>query len=341
MMGCPEPEPVSDDGPSQDSGADLASVMDTTSEYPESGYPESTDAGVADSGMVDGDASTDTLMGWNCAALPSVPLALGSWDGAIAYQDVAFDDQGDLIGGDDFQVYRTQQNAEPQTISDKSLSPKGLEVLDNGDILVAGIWQNELYRVDAAGFVEVVLGLQSPNALDRGPDGEVYLTEWSGGTIRRVDPYTGANEVLLSGLTLPNGLTLSLEGDAVFFNTAFTGDVYRLELLPDGAPGDVLQLFSGLGSGQLDGMDVDACGNVYVVDNEGAIFRFAPDGSALITLHETDGFHPTSLAWGRGLGGWGDTSLYLAGAWTDGTLSVPEVEIGVAGKEWAWSQGLP
>ncbi len=297
--------------------------------------------------VVDTDPPDDTALepwvpSWDCAALPDAPLSITTVPDPVAQEDIAFDADGNLIGGDEWRVYRSPRKGPAELITPQQLSPSGIEVLGTGDIVVNGMWKNEVYRIDGAGAVHTILsGVLSPNGLELGPDGEIYITEWNGAKVRRVDPYTGESEVLADGYSLPNGLTLSLDAQHLYFNTYFGGRIYRLELLPDGSPGAIEELLSGVGSGGLDGMGVDACGNVYVADNAGALFRFAPDGSNLTTILQSADFPLATLQWGSGTGGWSDTAVYFPDWAGRASNGVQEVELGVGGKHQLWAKQPP
>ncbi len=63
--------------------------------------------------------------------------------------------------------------------------------------------------------------------------------------------------------------------------------------------------------GGLDGMTVDACGNVYVTEYiEGVIWRFSPEGvrEKVTTLPS---FWIPNMHWGTGIGGWEEDTLYV------------------------------
>jgi sugar lactone lactonase YvrE len=64
--------------------------------------------------------------------------------------------------------------------------------------------------------------------------------------------------------------------------------------------------------GSLDGLEIDACGYVYVTEYlVGTVWRFTPDGSQAEELFSPDSTWIPNLHFGEGLGGWDDHSLYV------------------------------
>jgi len=82
----------------------------------------------------------------------------------------------------------------------------------------------------------------------------------------------------------------------------------------------------------LDGLTVDACGNLYVPNYEtSAVYRIAPDGVVGLYLEQTLEQYGHGLEWGSGVGGWREDALYLPQPYDDAT--VVEVVVGVPGAE--------
>jgi sugar lactone lactonase YvrE len=87
--------------------------------------------------------------------------------------------------------------------------------------------------------------------------------------------------------------------------------------------------FQGL-SGGLDGLEVDACGNVYVTEFvKGLVYRISSDGSNVEEAAELPSTWIPNLHWGRGLGGFEKEILYVSDR-DDGRLFA--ISAGVASK---------
>ena len=89
-------------------------------------------------------------------------------------------------------------------------------------------------------------------------------------------------------------------------------------------------LAEGIGSGALDGMGVDACGNVYVAEYTNAVlWRIRPDGTKepMVDLHQYTDWIP-NMNWGTGEG-WQKDVLYVSDRNVDEVFAV---KLGVPGK---------
>jgi gluconolactonase len=163
-----------------------------------------------------------------------------------------------------------------------------------------------------------------PNDVCVGMDGAVYLTD-SGATVAqmeavqasaafydldidgrvyRVDPHTGACEVLDRGLRFANGIAIGPEG-ALYVSETLTGNVY----VYDPARGGERRLFANvmlrppIEHGRVagpDGMAFDADGRLYVACLvQGDITVLEPDG-ALHARIQLPGDFPTNVAFAAG-----------------------------------------
>lgn len=64
--------------------------------------------------------------------------------------------------------------------------------------------------------------------------------------------------------------------------------------------------------GGLDGLNVDACGYVYVTEfTKGVVWRFAPDGGDAELVMDPDTDWIPNMHFGRGVGGWEEQTLYF------------------------------
>lgn len=145
---------------------------------------------------------------------------------------------------------------ELRTVATGLRFPEGPVVTDDGSLLVVEIERGTLSRVAADGAVSVVADCGGgPNGAAIGPDGWVWITNnggcfefvdlggvllpggvppsWSGGSIQRVDPRTGAVEVVYDScdgrpLRAPNDLVM--DGHGGFW---FTDHGVRLERSSD------------------------------------------------------------------------------------------------------------
>jgi sugar lactone lactonase YvrE len=88
-------------------------------------------------------------------------------------------------------------------------------------------------------------------------------------------------------------------------------------------------------TGGLDGLNVDACDNVYVTEYVlGNIYRFDSDGGNQQVVAETGSFWIPNMHWGSGIGGWKKDVLYVMDRESFGVFAL---EIGVPGGPLAYT----
>ena len=87
--------------------------------------------------------------------------------------------------------------------------------------------------------------------------------------------------------------------------------------------------FAGMYGG-LDGLDVDACGNVYVTEYiTGLVYRVPPEGGVAEEILSLESQWIPNLHWGSGVGGWSKDLLYVMDRDDD---SVHAVDVGIHGR---------
>jgi sugar lactone lactonase YvrE len=197
---------------------------------------------------------------------------------------------------------------------------------------------SSLVRMDMDNFSKETLisGFNEPNGVVVALDGMVYM---GGGARRidRVDPDTGVSETIYSGGETIDGIGFSPDYRTLYFLHE-KGTVYQMPIAEDGTVGTATVLTTissgtvGPGGG-LDGLTVDECGNLYVVEMSGNLWRVTPGGQkekAITITGSTMGPLLNAVNFGSGAGGWKADALYLISM---GKGEVYEVEIGVRGTE--------
>ncbi len=273
----------------------------------------------------------------DCDNIPAGPFSLTEVGGnAIASEDLAFDNAGNLVGSNDSSIFKSPRVGMRTTFVPSLNFRAGMRYASNGDLLVNNDSNGSLVRVLPNGDKTPILsGLSYPNGMEAGIDGYIYITEHDAMRVRRVHPETGEFTIISNGeITNPNGLTFNEDYTALYIG-AFSGvgTIYKLPIGPDGTPGELEPWATDVGTGYLDGMGVDACGNVYVADyGASIIYRITPDGQTKTPFITSEVYMP-NMQWGSGMGGWNPEAVYIPDGWEH---KVYEVVIGVPSKQKAF-----
>jgi sugar lactone lactonase YvrE len=274
----------------------------------------------------------------DCSALPQPPYK-GRRITAAASEDLAFDQHGYLIGSDMHHIWKSTHQGERTIFVPNIPFRAGLRALPSGAFVIADNTNGAIVRIEPDGTrYEVLTGLSYPNGIEVGPDGMVYFTEHGARRVWRLDPYTKEAEVISElSITNPNGLTFEPGYGALLIGGfSGVGAIYRLPIDKSGHAGTLEVWAKDIGTGYLDGMGVDVCGNVYIADYMDAkILRLPPDGSSYETIidgYELQGANPymPNFQWGSGLGGWDPGKLYIPEGNTG--QAVYEVDLGIPSK---------
>ena len=275
---------------------------------------------------------------YDCDALPGGPFTYGIVYGPRATEDLAFDDQGHVIGADNGNLMKSTYSGDFSIFAPNAGGfIAGLRALPTGAVVYADVSSGTLFRVDETGSkTPIASGLLYANGIEVGLDGLVYVAEQEGGRVRRIDPYSGEFEMVAEGLYAPNGVTFSPDYSTLYIGSFGGGTIHALPFDEDGNPGQAEVLVENLGNHMLDGMGVDACGNIYICEYLAArVWRISPDGvekEALLDFSQDTDWIP-NMQWGSGVGGWVTDHLYVL----DITAArMYEVPLGVPGKPRAY-----
>jgi len=312
------------------------------------GFNGGGDADADTDGDTDGDTDADTD---SCADIPNGPFELQEVQG-LASEDLAFDGDGNLVGSDDNAIYKSAYGDGPSIFVPDIQFRAGMRYSSDGDLVIcnnSGGYEggaDELTRIDPEGVRHTIIsGLSYPNGITADRNGFVYFTEQSANAVRRVDPLSGDFSYMVDpgGIAAPNGISFAADYQTLYVS-GFSGEgiIYQMSIDTEtGDHGDLEVFATGVGSGTLDGIAVDACGNVYVCD-----YATSEDGSTLIYRVSSDGervrlvIDPSDMGgygfvylpnmdWGSGIGGWDANKLYIP---EGSTHRVFEVDIGVPSK---------
>ncbi len=316
-----------------------ASADETTTAVATSSGSEGSGSGTSStSGEVDTSSTGDTSAGTtgeplDCDALPQGPLPYTIKDGPRTSEDLAFDDLGNIVGAQEGNLFLSPFDDDPSLwVPGAGGFIAGLRATSTGMIVYADVSSATLFRIDGGVKEPILGGLEYPNGMDVDLDGFVYVAEQSASRVRRVDPMTGEFTIVAEGLVNANGVSFSPDYQTLYVGSFGGGTITAVHLNPDMTT-DSVELFRGdIGGGALDGMAVDACGNVYVCEfGPATVWRISPDGASiapLVELGADTGWIP-NLQWGSGIGGWDRETLYVVDFSADRLF---EVQVGVPDK---------
>lgn len=232
-------------------------------------------------------------------------------------EDFVFDDMGGLVTSVDWAGGTYSWVDDVWELVGPILSDElaGLDYALNGDLIIADEGNGALLAMKPNGGVETLVGsILSPNSLAVRYTGQVFSTEFD--AILRVDPDTGEWTEIASfpGEDL-DGLVFDPSGQTLYFNFDESGEVYKMTLDADGHEVETDRITTidlDIGSNELNGMTMDACGNLYILRTDGRISRHTADGDKERNWYTVEGeVYTTGLHFGSGLGQWQKDHLYV------------------------------
>lgn len=268
-----------------------------------------------------------------CASLPTgplTPLSLGRrFDGS---EDFAFDGRGGMVGKRGNDLVRVNASGQvTKVVASLPGQTLGLRYQPDGSLIAAMVSANKLVRVGADGRVsDMVTGLNGPNGLFVEPGATLWFTEGGGNAVVRRLP-DGTRRAFAAGTAVAegaNGVTVDLSRQRLYYTEYDRGHIHRVDLTAASPTAVSVWRLPGAG---LDGMTLDVCGNLYVVDQKNARLyrvRTRPDGSAAAAPELLASF-PINVANPQfGLGdAFSAQTLYVSG--NPGTIYA--VSVGIAG----------
>lgn len=288
------------------SGASSTSTGTTTTS-------STTTASGSTTSTTSGSGSSTSSGGDLCANLPAGPLTpVEVTDKFNGSEDFTFDDAGGMVSRDGQAVIRIDAANMTTMLGTLPQSSFGLRYGSTKDLFIALPNQGKIVKLAAMGgaITDFVTGLAGPNGVYPDLDGNLWVTEFSGGRVVKVDAQ-GQKTTIVSNVNSPNGVVLDTTRNLLFYTAYNDGEVYRI------APtGGMQTLVGSVNNAALDGLVLDACGNVYAVDQGNSrIYRFNLDaGGVLVGQPELIADLPTNVANAQfGQTGFDANTLYATG----------------------------
>ncbi len=291
------------------------------------GLPEHRRAAVQSDPDIDTSYDDELKESFDCLSIPDEPISITELDAPRGYHDLAFDDEGFVVGWDGFSLVRVSRDDEVQLFSPGFASAEGMAWLPDGSLVVA-TFDEGLVVISPNGAKTTLASDIMAYGVTVGPDGLIYTADNS--RLYRVDPATGDKEVLVSSMDYaPRGVNFDPDFTLMYITSLGRSDVYVVPLDDDmNLLGDPMVFVTIPGSGFQDGLGVDICGNLYVPDyDSSSLYRISPEAEVKKLVQWEFEFYGHGLRWGSGIGGFDDHALYLPQPYDDNT--VVEVDIGV------------
>jgi hypothetical protein len=306
-----------------------------TSTGPLPGTSGSSDTAMADStGTSTGpmETETDSGAGVDCDAILPGPLAVETVFVAgtvfAGTEDIAFDGQGNMAGKNGGEVRLVAPDGRVTASLPDPGPAYGLRYRASGQLLAAKYQIGEIRIIDDGSALVTMAG--GVNGLWPDLEGNVWFTNFS--SVRRINADDSVDVVVTGAeANTANGVILDPDRSLLYYTNYGQGTVRAVPIAGDGTAGAAV-LVASIPGAAPDGLNLDACGNLYVVDQgNAALYRVwldeagGPIGAPELLVEQ----FPSNVAnavWGQGPG-WEPTSLYAAGV----PGGIHRVEIGVPG----------
>ncbi|MES2644598.1 MAG: hypothetical protein V4850_34240 [Myxococcota bacterium] len=260
---------------------------------------------------------------------------------ARGYHGLAFDgSDGTVLGFDGSSLIRSTYDGARSVFLPGLSGIQQMDWLPDGDLVLGDSTNSRLLRVTSSGgsstlsaSVGYVYGVVT------GPDGNVYVA--NGTAVLRVDAETGETTTLVtaSGWSA-HSLNFNLDSTVMYIGSIGSGGiVYYVTLDEDlNATSEPMVYASGVGGGYHDGLEVDACGNLYVADySTRGFYRVELDGTVTSFSDIVSELYGHGAVWGNGVGGWRDDAIYQPQPYNGNTVREIVIGFGSGDKVRTWN----
>lgn len=304
-------------GPPTTGGPDSTGASATTGDEPATTGTSDESGGSGETNETGSTGTTGEAI--DCEAIsagPFAPTLLVS--GFTGSEDLAFDGQGGLVLKRGGQLVRVQADLSETVLAQGLAQAYGTRYLADGRLLVALPQAGQVVAYDARGQSAVLLdGLKSPNGIYPDLAGDVWISEFGGSRVLRVAPDLTVTTIVGGAeASSANGVVHDPQRQLLFYSNYLAGRIQRVALDDQGEPG-APETVATVAGAALDGLTLDACGNLYAVDQKNSrLYRVRLDaaGAAIGAPTLLTDF-PSNVAnaqFGVGAGFAADT-LYVAG----------------------------
>ena len=174
----------------------------------------------------------------------------------------------------------------------------GLRFRADGDLVAAQYDSGELLLIHPDGSVDPFFDmLEGPNGIYPDADGNVWVTEYGGQRVRRIDPDCDDDTIITQGMATASGANGIVYDDLrqiVFWTKYDDSELWSAPIADDGTPGAPVMVTDL--EGHSDGLALDICGNIYAVDEGGGLMNvsridrvFLDESGAFVEIEELAG----------------------------------------------------
>jgi hypothetical protein len=330
-LACSDPTPR--DGDLSDAATDVTDTDDTDVTDPNVTDTDPTptddpdDTGTLDTST---DPTTDPGPTVDCTALTPLPAPYVTYGWAPPLEDFTFTNDGHILGVIGGHLQEVAFGGASSILVPNLGDARGTRILPDGRVAIALVDSGTVLLVDPnTGGQEVLAsGLANPNGIAIGDDGNVYVT--TSGRILRLKPADFSQEIVaeVTGRSF-DGISFSPDYSRLYFNEE-VGRIHWVDFDSAGNPGPVQDgpAIPIGGFSLLDGMAVDACGNLYTTEMGSTVWRVSPSGDVDLVVEVSGVAILPALNFGPGTGGFDDHTLYVQ----DFLGRMHAVDVGVPGK---------
>lgn len=269
-------------------GTETTAVDPTTSADPTSGT-SSTGDGTSSTGEAEtgpGESSGTTGPGIDCMDLSDGPFEPAPFaDGFDGSEDLAFNGLGGLALKRDGGVVVITADLGEVVLAPDVPTAYGTRYLADGRLLVALPQDGKVIAIDGQGAItDFVTQVQGANGLYPDLEGNVWITEFGGDRVIRVAPdLTKTTIVMGNDAGAANGVVYDPNRGLLFYTNYQAGEIRRVPIDDQGDAG-APELVIALQGTAPDGLAMDACGYLYVVDQgNNDLYRVLLDDAGVAT----------------------------------------------------------
>jgi hypothetical protein len=320
-----EPETTTTSGDPQTNGTSSSGDVAPTTGEPgstSSGEPvvTSSSTGEPETSSSSGEPETGTTGDpLDCEAIVDGPLTPEKFvSGFEGSEDLAFDGKGQLALKRDGGVVLVKGDMSESVLTDSVPPAYGSRFMQDGRLLVALPQAGKVIHVDAMGTTgDFLPGTQGANGIYVDVAGAVWITEFGGSRVVRVGADMNKTTIVEGMLAKSaNGVVFDPDRGILFYTNYQDGEIWRVAIDDQGVPATPSKV-TEIANAAPDGLTLDACGYLYVVDQgNSTLYRVLLDeaGEATSEASELAQF-PSNVANAQfGVGdGFDDHTLYVAG----------------------------